>query len=87
MACWDDDWRPQWRVDLMDTYKTHRLGEDGAEGDTTDGLLGPQVPLIAEALGLLGIPVIGAAGAEADDIIGTLCARVGRARRRRHRRS
>jgi len=72
VACWDDDWRPQWRVDLMDTYKTHRVGEDGAEGDTTDGLLGPQVPLIAEALALLGIPVIGAPGAEADDIIGTL---------------
>lgn len=72
VACWDDDWRPQWRVDLMDTYKTHRLGEDGAEGDTTEGLLGPQVALIAEALALLGIPVIGAAGAEADDIIGTL---------------
>jgi 5'-3' exonuclease len=74
IACWDDDWRPQWRVDLLESYKTHRLGEDGAEGDTTDGLLGPQVPLIAEALGLLGIPVIGAAGAEADDIIGTLSA-------------
>ncbi|MDR7086920.1 5'-3' exonuclease [Aeromicrobium panaciterrae] len=72
VACWDDDWRPQWRVDLMDTYKTHRVGEDGGEGDTTDGLLGPQVPLIAEALALLGIPRIGAAGAEADDIIGTL---------------
>jgi 5'-3' exonuclease len=72
VACWDDDWRPQWRVDLLESYKTHRLGEDGAEGDTTDGLLGPQVPLIAEALGLLGIPVIGAVGAEADDIIGTL---------------
>jgi 5'-3' exonuclease len=74
IACWDDDWRPQWRVDLLESYKTHRLGEDGAEGDTTDGLLGPQVPLIAEALKLLGIPVIGAAGAEADDIIGTLAA-------------
>ncbi len=72
VACWDDDWRPQWRVDLMDTYKTHRLGEDGAEGDTTEGLLGPQVPLIAEAMALLGIPVIGAEHAEADDIIGTL---------------
>jgi 5'-3' exonuclease len=74
IACWDDDWRPQWRVDLLESYKTHRLGEDGAEGDTTDGLLGPQVPLIAEALGLLGIPIVGAAGAEADDIIGTLSA-------------
>lgn len=72
VACWDDDWRPQWRVDLIDTYKTQRLDAEGAEADTTDGLLGPQVPLIAEAFGLLGIPVVGAADAEADDVIGTL---------------
>jgi 5'-3' exonuclease len=74
VACWDDDWRPQWRVDLLPTYKTQRLGDEGAEADTTGGLLGPQVPLIAEALGMLGIPVVGAEGAEADDIIGTLSA-------------
>lgn len=74
VACWDDDWRPQWRVDLIDTYKTQRLGDTGGEADTTGGLLGPQVPLIAEALGLLGIPVIGAPEAEADDVIGTLAA-------------
>ncbi|MET0821271.1 MAG: 5'-3' exonuclease [Aeromicrobium sp.] len=72
VACWDDDWRPQWRVDLLDTYKTQRLDGDGGEADTTDGLLGPQVPLIAEAFGLLGIPVVGAADYEADDVIGTL---------------
>jgi 5'-3' exonuclease len=72
VACWDDDWRPQWRVDLLDTYKTQRLDEQGGEADTTDGLLGPQVPLIAEAFGLLGIPVVGAADSEADDVIGTL---------------
>lgn len=74
VACWDDAWRPQWRVDLVDTYKTQRLDADGGEADTTDGLLGPQVPLIAEAFGLLGIPVVGAADAEADDVIGTLAA-------------
>lgn len=74
VACWDDDWRPQWRVDLIDTYKTQRLDESGAEADTTGGLLGPQVPLIAEAMRLLGIPVVGTAGAEADDIIGALAA-------------
>jgi len=72
VACWDDAWRPQWRVDLLDTYKTQRLDAEGGEADTTEGLLGPQVPLIAEAFGLLGIPVIGAADAEADDVIGTL---------------
>jgi len=74
VACWDDAWRPQWRVDLIETYKTQRLDESGAEADTTGGLLGPQVPLIAEAMGLLGIPVIGVPDAEADDIIGTLAA-------------
>jgi 5'-3' exonuclease len=72
VACWDDDWRPQWRVDLLDSYKTQRLDDAGGEADTTDGLLGPQVPLIAEAFALLGIPVVGAPDAEADDVIGTL---------------
>ncbi len=73
VACWDDDWRPQWRVDLIDTYKTQRAEADGGEIDTTEGLLGPQVPLIAEAFRLLGVPVKGAPGCEADDIMGTLC--------------
>lgn len=72
VACWDDAWRPQWRVDLIGSYKTQRAEADGAEIDTTEGLLGPQVPLIAEVLGLLGIPVIGAPDCEADDVIGTL---------------
>jgi len=72
VACWDDDWRPQWRVELLPSYKTHRLIEPSSDAEDTPDLLGPQVPLIAEALGLLGIPVVGAHGAEADDIIGTL---------------
>ncbi len=93
VACWDDDWRPQWRVDLLPSYKTHRVAqatEDGL-GDASSGtgggagpeaasgaaeespeLLTPQVPLIAEALGILGIPVVGREGAEADDVIGSL---------------
>lgn len=25
VACWDNDWRPPWRVALIDTYKTHRV--------------------------------------------------------------
>jgi 5'-3' exonuclease len=74
VACWDDDWRPQWRVDLMPTYKTHRLAESDDVAEETPDLLAPQVPLIAEALWLLGIPVVGAPGAEADDIIAALAA-------------
>lgn len=78
VACWDDDWRPQWRVDLLPSYKTHRVAEvaDPTSGELvaeeSPELLSPQVPLIAEALGILGIPVVGRQGAEADDVIGTL---------------
>ena len=28
VCCWDDDWRPAWRVNLLPTYKTHRLAAD-----------------------------------------------------------
>lgn len=71
VAAWDDDWRPAWRVDLLASYKTHRLADDSLAEETPDELA-PQVPLIAEALKILQIPVVGAHGAEADDIIGTL---------------
>ncbi|EAP99080.1 putative 5'-3' exonuclease [Janibacter sp. HTCC2649] len=27
VACWDNDWRPQFRVDLIPSYKAHRVGE------------------------------------------------------------
>ncbi|MGI9085002.1 MAG: 5'-3' exonuclease [Aeromicrobium sp.] len=74
VACWDDDWRPAWRVELMPSYKTHRLADPEGLAEESPDLLSPQVPLIAEALGLVGIPVVGAEGAEADDIIGTFAA-------------
>ncbi|WP_236968515.1 5'-3' exonuclease [Microbacterium aurantiacum] len=75
VACWDDDWRPQWRVDLLPTYKTHRVVAEVAAGPDVEEVPDPleaQVPLIRAALGLLGIPVVGAAEHEADDVIGTL---------------
>ena len=25
VCCWDNDWRPAWRVELLPTYKTHRV--------------------------------------------------------------
>ena len=30
VACWDNDWPPQWRVDLIPTYKTHRIAAEPA---------------------------------------------------------
>jgi 5'-3' exonuclease len=77
VACWDDDWRPQWRVDLIPSYKLHRVAEtsspDAAEPrEEVPDLLTPQIPVIREVLGALGIPVVGAPEHEADDVIGTL---------------
>jgi 5'-3' exonuclease len=75
IACWDDDWRPQWRVDLIPTYKTHRVAEVVEVGPDVEVIPDPltvQVPIIAESLRLLGIPIIGAPEHEADDVIGTL---------------
>ncbi len=80
VACWDDDWRPQWRVDLIPSYKTHRVVEVVVTGPDVEEVPDPleaQVPVIREALGLLGIPVVGAAEHEADDVIGTLATDAG----------
>ena len=75
VACWDDDWRPQFRVDLIPTYKTHRLTEGSDVVEESPDDLSPQVPLIRDALAALGIPRLGAPGFEADDVIGTLVER------------
>ncbi len=75
VACWDDDWRPQWRVDLIPSYKTHRVAEVVADAPDVEVVPDPlevQVPVIREALGVAGIPIVGAAEHEADDVIGTL---------------
>lgn len=75
VACWDDDWRPKWRVDLIPSYKEHRVARKVANGpdieETPEGLVA-QLPLIREVLGSLNLPIIGAADHEADDVIGSL---------------
>lgn len=75
VACWDDDWRPRWRVDLIPSYKEHRVRElvpGGVDVEETPEELVEQIPLIREMLETLGITVIGATEHEADDVIGTL---------------
>lgn len=75
VACWDDDWRPQWRVDLIPTYKTHRVAEVVAVGPDIEVVPDPlevQVPVIRDTLDALGLRIIGAPAHEADDVIGTL---------------
>ncbi|HVU74259.1 MAG TPA: 5'-3' exonuclease [Mycobacteriales bacterium] len=71
----DWDWRPQWRVDLIPSYKTHRLAEGGGGAMEEPDELGPQVLLINAFLAALGIASIGVDGFEADDVLGTLVAR------------
>jgi 5'-3' exonuclease len=73
VACWDDDWRPAFRVVAIPSYKAHRQGADGGE-DVPAALVG-QIPVIVEVLAALGVARIGVAGFEADDVIGALTAR------------
>jgi 5'-3' exonuclease len=73
VACWDDDWRPAFRVQALPSYKAHRLSPDG--GEETPPELGPQVPVLVDVLAAAGIARVGAPGYEADDVIGTLATR------------
>jgi 5'-3' exonuclease len=78
-ACWDNDWRPAFRVQAIPSYKTHRVADFGdgvgpAEEVVPDELA-PQVPVIAAALAAIGLARVGADGFEADDVIGALAHR------------
>ncbi len=80
VCCWDDDWRPQWRVDLLPSYKAHRVVEEVDAAPDVEEVPDPlevQVPVIRDVLAALGISVIGAAEHEADDVIGTLATGAG----------
>jgi 5'-3' exonuclease len=74
IACWDDDWRPQWRVNLIPTYKSHRVAElvpDAPDVEVVPDALEAQLPMIRRVLELAGIAIVGAAEHEADDVVGT----------------
>jgi 5'-3' exonuclease len=78
VACMDADWRPQWRVDLIPSYKAHRVAEERAAGPDAEEIpdtLSPQVPVIEAVLDAVGIARVGVEGYEADDVIGTFTAR------------
>lgn len=79
VVCRDDDWRPQWRVDLIPSYKAHRVLEEHPAGEpdveeVPDDLT-PQIDMIFEILDAFGIATAGAPDCEADDVLGTLAAR------------
>ena len=80
VCCWDNDWRPQWRVDLLPSYKAHRVEEEVESAPDVEEVPDPlqvQIPIILEVLEAFGISVVGADGYEADDVIGTLATKAG----------
>ena len=73
VACLDADWRPAFRTAAIPSYKAHRANPDGSE--QVPPALTAQIPVILEVLAAAGVVTAGAAGYEADDVIGTLAAR------------
>ena len=83
-CCWDNDWRPEWRVELIPSYKAHRVAGGGdtvvaemastSAGESAPDALAAQVPMILDSLEALGLAVVGMDRYEADDVIGTLAA-------------
>lgn len=69
LVCADDeDWRPQWRVDLVPSYKTHRVG-------IPQPALDAQIPVIYQVLKAAKVPTAGVPDWEAEDVIGALIPR------------
>jgi 5'-3' exonuclease len=61
----DEAWRPDWRVELIPTYKSHRVAEPVPAG------LEPQIPVIRELMEAIGVDMAGVADHEAEDVIAT----------------
>ena len=66
----DEDWRPDWRVELLPSYKEHRTAEP------VPPLLIPQMPVIMECLEAVGVDALGMPDYEAEDIVASLVTRV-----------
>jgi 5'-3' exonuclease len=73
VACLDADWRPEFRVAAIPSYKAHRAEPDGSE-QTPPGLA-VQIPMVTQVLEAAGIAIAEHAGYEADDVIATLAVR------------
>jgi 5'-3' exonuclease len=66
----DEDWRPDWRVELIPSYKEHRTAEP------IPPALIPQMPIIMDCLAAVGVDAVGLEGYEAEDIIASIASRV-----------
>jgi 5'-3' exonuclease len=83
IACFDADWRPAFRVELLPSYKAHRVveelpaeakGEGSASVEEVPDTLTPQVAMLLEVLAAFGIADGWAPGFEADDAIAAYAA-------------
>ncbi len=74
VAAFDADWRPAFRVELLPSYKAHRVAVEATSPDEEEvpDLLEPQVPIIEQVLDAVGIAKFGVPGFEADDVLATL---------------
>lgn len=72
VCCLDNDWRPDFRVRALPSYKAHRVAEDDADAEDVPDTLSPQIPVILDILDATGIATAEAEGYEADDVIGAL---------------
>jgi len=66
----DEDWRPDWRVELIPSYKEHRTAEP------VPPALIPQMPIIMECFAAIGVDALGLEDYEAEDIIASLATKV-----------
>ncbi|MGH7685272.1 MAG: 5'-3' exonuclease [Candidatus Dormibacteria bacterium] len=67
----DDDWRPDWRVELLPEYKAQRMAEP------VPPLLEPQFPVIWDHLDAIGVDHAGVSDYEAEDVIASWTANTG----------
>ena len=80
IACFDAAWRPAFRVELLPSYKTHRVAEEAPAGsggtavEEVPDTLTPQVDMLLEMLAAFGIADGWAEGFEADDAIAAYAA-------------
>ncbi|WP_017975823.1 5'-3' exonuclease [Actinopolyspora halophila] len=72
VVCLDNDWRPEFRVRALPSYKSHRVAEETPEAEAVPDTLTPQIPVILDLLAALGVDTAEAEGYEADDVIATL---------------
>jgi 5'-3' exonuclease len=66
----DEDWRPRWRVELIPSYKAHRVAEP------VPPELAPQMPIIHDVLEAVGIDFVGVPDYEAEDVIASWVAQI-----------